>query len=185
MLRPIFRHTARLFIAFSSVVKRLVFQSKFPTLKIGKRVHFGKGCEVFISGQGRIILGDKTALVQQSRLFSSDGILNIGDNVHIGIGTIISAMDKITIGHDTLIAEYVTIRDQDHKVEAGKITAQNGFVSAPIHIGDNVWIGAKATILKGVTIGDNVVIGANSVVTKSIPSNTIAAGIPAKPIRQI
>jgi acetyltransferase-like isoleucine patch superfamily enzyme len=52
-------------------------------------------------------------------------------------------------------------------------------------IGNNVWIGAKATVTKGVTIGDNVVIGANSVVTRDIPPNSVAAGAPARVIRSI
>ena len=52
-------------------------------------------------------------------------------------------------------------------------------------IGNNVWIGDKATILAGVTVGDNVIVGANSVVTKDIPSNTMVAGVPARIINSI
>ena len=57
-------------------------------------------------------------------------------------------------------------------------------MTAPISIGNHVWIGAGATILKGVTIGDNAIIGAGSVVTKDVPPNTIVAGNPAHIIRQ-
>ena len=55
----------------------------------------------------------------------------------------------------------------------------------PVHIGENVWIGANVTVLPGVTIGDNAVIGANSLVTKDIPANTVAYGSPCKVIREI
>ena len=55
----------------------------------------------------------------------------------------------------------------------------------PVVIGNHVWIGMNSVIMKGVTIGDNVIIGANSVVTRDIPSNTIAAGIPCKVIKEI
>ncbi len=55
----------------------------------------------------------------------------------------------------------------------------------PIHIGENVWIGANVTVLPGGTIGDNAVIGANSLVTKDIPANTVAYGSPCKVIRDI
>jgi acetyltransferase-like isoleucine patch superfamily enzyme len=55
--------------------------------------------------------------------------------------------------------------------------------TAPIHIGDNVWIGAKATITRGVTIGDNAVVGANSVVTGDVPADAVYAGAPARLIR--
>ena len=64
----------------------------------------------------------------------------------------------------------------------GKYTTQS---KGEVEIGNNVWIGDKATILAGVVIGDNVIVAANSVVTKSVPSNTIVAGSPAKIIKQL
>lgn len=65
------------------------------------------------------------------------------------------------------------------------VTARAGFLTAPIVIGNNVWIGAKATVTKGVSIGDNSVIAANAVVTRDIPAGTLAAGVPARVIRRI
>ena len=62
---------------------------------------------------------------------------------------------------------------------------QGAQYSLPVHIGENVWIGANVTVLPGVTIGDNAVIGANSLVTKDIPANTVAYGSPCKVIREI
>ncbi|MDE7192107.1 MAG: sugar O-acetyltransferase, partial [Clostridia bacterium] len=56
---------------------------------------------------------------------------------------------------------------------------------APVKIGNNVWIGAHATILSGVTIGDNAIIAAGAVVTKDVPQNTVVAGVPAKIIKKI
>ncbi len=116
-------------------------------------------------------------------MISKHGKLSIGKNVHIGIGSVLTARNNIQIGDYALIAAYVTIRDQDHDFDRDSITLDNGFVTSPIDIGKNVWIGAKATITKGVKIGDNAVIGANSVVTKDIAANAVAAGIPAKVLR--
>ena len=79
----------------------------------------------------------------------------------------------------------MSIRDQDHRFGHGLTTAKAGFTTAPILIGNNVWIGAKATVIKGVTIGDNVVVAANSVVTHDIPSNVVVAGVPARILREI
>lgn len=107
----------------------------------------------------------------------------IGSDSYIGAGAVIAASELITIGRDALIAEYVTIRDQDHEFESHGPTRLAGMRTAPIHIGDNVWIGAKATITRGVTIGDNAVVGANSVVTGDVPADAVYAGAPARLIR--
>lgn len=93
--------------------------------------------------------------------------------------------ERISIGDNALIAEHVAIRDQDHLYGQGLTTVAADFATAPIVIGSNVWIGAKATITRGVTIGNNSVIGANSVVTTDIPADVVAAGVPARIIRLI
>ena len=129
-------------------------------------------------------MGEHLALSNRAHVFVKYGALTTGKNVHIGIGSVIACRDEITIGDDVLIAEHVTIRDQDHRYGGPKPTAQNGFDTAPIKIGNNVWIAAKVTITKGVTIGDNVTIGANSVVTRDIPSDCVAFGAPAKVYRR-
>ena len=84
-----------------------------------------------------------------------------------------------------MIAEHVTVRDQDHNFGAGVETIESGFTTAAIEIGNNVWIGAKATITKGVKIGNNSVVGANSVVTRDVPPDTVVAGSPAIILRKI
>lgn len=117
-------------------------------------------------------------------LLQSRGRLLVGPGAFIGQGSVIVAREEITIGRDALIAEYVTIRDQDHVFGGPLPTARNGFSTAPVRIGDNVWLGAKVTILKGVSIGHNVVVGANSVVTSDLPDNVVAVGTPARVVRE-
>jgi len=177
-LRRIYR------IIISAKVK-LAASLSYPAIEWGGKSNCASGVTINCSYKGIIKIGEGTNLTRNSALFSNNATLEIGNNVHIGIGSVITAREQISIGDDTLIAEYVTIRDQDHKVEIGKITANNGFVTAPIHIGTNVWVGAKAVILKGVTIGDNSVIAAGAVVTKDIPANVLAGGVPAKVIKPI
>jgi acetyltransferase-like isoleucine patch superfamily enzyme len=93
-------------------------------------------------------------------------------------------MESIEIGEDCLIAEMVSIRDHNHRFDRLDVPVRcQGMASAPIRIGRNVWIGGKATIIKGVTIGDNAVIGANAVVTHDVPANSIAVGVPARVIK--
>lgn len=87
----------------------------------------------------------------------------------------------IEIGKGCAISDNVCIADSDSHC----IDGQKDKVMAPIVIGDHVWIGKNVTVLKGVTIGNGAVIGAGSVVTKDVPSNTVVAGNPARPIKEI
>jgi acetyltransferase-like isoleucine patch superfamily enzyme len=98
-------------------------------------------------------------------------------------GAQLRCMERITIGDGCAIARNVLIMDFD----AHDITYEDGRKNqntAPVTIGSHVWIGAGATILKGVTIGDNAIVGAGSVVTRDVPPNTIVAGNPARIIRE-
>ena len=111
-----------------------------------------------------------------------NGQLTLGRG-YINAGTQIRCMESITIGDGCAIGRNVLIMDFDaHEIIYADGTTNR--ITAPIHIGKHVWIGAGATILKGVTIGDNAVIGAGSVVTRDVPANTIVAGNPAHIIRE-
>jgi len=112
-------------------------------------------------------------------------------NSHIRIGcknwfsnnVTIVAMSRIEIGDCCQIGDQVAIYDCDfHEVGPSHRNRSAG-PTAPVRIGNNVWLGSRVMILKGVTIGDNSVVGAMSLVTRSIPANCIAAGIPARVIR--
>ncbi|MDB5562298.1 MAG: acetyltransferase [Hyphomicrobiales bacterium] len=110
-----------------------------------------------------------------------DSEISIGDRTFLNDGVVIVSSVSISIGRHCLIGDRVEIFDTNyHEIEQG-----SDVVTAPIKIGNNVWIGREVLLLPGVEIGDHSVIGARSVVTKSIPARVVAAGIPAKPIRQI
>lgn len=150
-------------------------------------------------GQCKIKIGSSTSIGCHTVLgcwenYGKDGHyepeIMIGDNCKIGEFCHISAIKKITIGNDLLTGRYVYIGDNAHGglswEEAEIPPAQRSLVSkGEICIGRNVWIGDRVSIFGGVTIGDNVIIGAGSIVSKSIPSNCLAAGVPAKVLRQL
>ncbi len=105
--------------------------------------------------------------------------LNLGSG-YINRYSKIRCYSSITIGDNVAISENFSIWDSD----AHAILGKENQMTQPIIIGNNVWIGTNVTVLKGVTIGDGVIIAAGSIVSKNIPSNCIAAGIPAKVIKE-
>jgi acetyltransferase-like isoleucine patch superfamily enzyme len=118
-----------------------------------------------------------------------NGVLIIGDNVGMS-STAIVCTKKIEIGNHVLIGGNTVIYDTDfhsisYKYRVNRDLDRNNVKSASVRIGNNVFIGAHSTILKGVKIGDNSVVGACSVVTKDIPNNEIWAGNPAKFIKVV
>ena len=108
--------------------------------------------------------------------------ISIGDECFFNNNCSVTAAEKIIIGNRCKFANNLVIVDHDHEIVDGHATAD--LVSEPIHIGDNVWVGANCTILKGVNIGKCAIIAAGAVVTKDVPEYTIVAGIPAKEIKR-
>ena len=111
-------------------------------------------------------------------IITENALINLGSG-YINRNCKIRCFNKIEIGKDVAISENVTIWDSD----VHQINCNDNIKSAPIKIGDHVWIGTNTTILKGVKIGNGAVIAAGSLVNKDIPNNCLAAGVPAKVIR--
>lgn len=108
--------------------------------------------------------------------------ITIGQNVFINSCCNFQDQGGITIGDGSLIGHKVVLATLNH----GFLPEDRGTLyPLPIRIGKNVWVGASATILPGVTIGNNAIIAAGAVVTKDIPVNSIVAGVPAKEIRTL
>lgn len=115
--------------------------------------------------------------------------LVIGDNVNMNTDCHIGCIERVEIGNDVLIASRVYISDHSHgdiSAEAFALppVARPLRTKGPVRIEDNVWIGEGVCVLPGVTIGRSAIIGANSVVTRDVPANSIAAGNPARIIKQ-
>lgn len=136
---------------------------------LGKSSILEKGFRVIVSKDSYLHIGD---------CFSTGGIvllkvvgnskLSIGSHCFFNNNTSITCHEGITIGENCKFGNNLVIVDHDHNYEKGQ-----GFVSCPITIGNNVWIGANVVILRGTQIGDNCVIAAGSIVKDSIPSNTL------------
>ena len=112
-----------------------------------------------------------------------EGRIEIGDHVLISPGTHIVASERIVIGSNTMIASGCYISDSDWHDTYDRTAELEKH--RPIHIGENVWLGVRVIIGKGVSIGENSIIGAGSVVVSDIPPNCIAAGNPARVVREL
>lgn len=138
----------------------------------------------YIRNDGEIIIGDKLILfshVATTELVSlSGGRVEIGNNVFINYGSSIGASELVRIGDGCQIGSHAIIMDNDYH-QADDKTAKPE--SKPVILEDHVWLGVRVTVLKGVTIGEGAVVAAGSVVTKDVPSRTLAAGVPARVIR--
>lgn len=128
------------------------------------------------------LLGVQDAVIESPFNVDYGYNLKVGKNFYANHGCTILDCNRISIGDNCLLAPHVVISAATHPVEA-HLRAAGAEYTAPIAIGDNVWIGANVTICPGVTIGNNVVVGAGAVVTKSFPDNVVIAGVPAKIIR--
>ena len=124
----------------------------------------------------------KNVTIYPDVMFFGDGPITIGDNVNIGNGTIIFASKAggVTIGNNTLIAAQNYIIDMDHGLCAGVPINEQPNTVEPVVIGDDVWLAANVTVLKGSKIEDGAVCGAKALVKGTIPKNAIAVGVPAK-----
>ena len=153
----------------------------YPLLLKGKgKINFGKNVQIGVVSSPYFYSG---YTYMEARYENSE--ISIGNNVAVNNAFSIVCFSKVTIKDNVLIGGNCTIMDNDgHHLDIDKRNVVNPN-SFPVCIGENVFIGSSVSILKGVTIGDNSVIGNGSVVTKNIPKNVVAAGNPAKVIRNL
>ncbi len=148
----------------------------------------------YMRGKGELHLGEEINLSGKSSFFfmrvaGVEPEIRIGDETFVGHACTFSAGKRIEVGNNCLIATMVRIHDNDgHPLDPERRRRHEGILAdecADVVIGDNVWVGAGSTILKGVTIGDNAVIGTGAIVTSDVPANTVVAGNPARVVRQL
>jgi acetyltransferase-like isoleucine patch superfamily enzyme len=145
-------------------------------IHVDDNTHFGNGC-VLVAWQHTIDGGQHNPSIQ------------IGCNCSIGECNHITSINNIKIGDNLLTGRWVTITDNSHgltDIDNLRIPPLLRSVTSkgPVTLGNNIWIGDKATILPGVTIGDGAVIAANAVVTKDVPAYSVVGGNPARIIKQ-
>ena len=167
----------------SKMIDKRIRLIRFPFILRGRRfVDFGKGLTTGYWCRFEVYPTDNNP---RKRLIFGDNI-QVNDYVHI------CALDHVEIGDGCLFASHVYISDNSHgRYEGGSNDSSpeiapdhREYITAPVKIGKNCWLGEGVIVMPGVTIGDGCVIGAHSVVNKDIPSASIAVGSPARVVKQ-
>lgn len=183
---------------------RLRLRAGQPLLRVivYPRVHAALAPDASIVAPGRLALGpawprgryyDAELVMHERSALHVDGDFRLHTGFHVAVnagatlrlcsgyantGVSIDCFERITIGRDVAIAKGVVIRDCDsHAIDGARDRA-------PIAIGDHVWLGTGAIVLKGVTIGDGAVVAAGAVVTRDVPPGCVVAGVPARVVRE-
>jgi acetyltransferase-like isoleucine patch superfamily enzyme len=139
---------------------------------------------VQIGRNARVEVGRWTWLGHGTKVRCHEGVVSIGAKTVMGQECTISAYQHVSIGRECVIADRVMLIDFDHgMVEVDRPIRLQGIYKRDVRVGNNVWIGYGACILRGVTVGDNAVVGTNAVVTEDVPANAVVGGVPARVIR--
>jgi acetyltransferase-like isoleucine patch superfamily enzyme len=154
-------------------------------IRIGHNVIIDDYCVLDAKGQSAkgISIGDDVFIGRNTIIYCKDGEIEIQPRANISFNCAVFSSHRVVIGPGTMVAAYCYILSggsYDHQHSEVSFSAQDGYAKGPTLIGEGCWLGAKVVVLDGVSIGDRTVVGAGAVVTKSLPSHTVAVGIPAK-----
>lgn len=160
----------KIFYGNARLIRRPLYLRGRKSLEYGQGLTIGHGCRFDLSGRGKTLI--------------------IGEYCEMGDYNHIVAHQRVEIGSNVLMASKIYISDTNHGNYKGEDQDsplvkpnERKLITAPVRVGDNVWIGENVVILAGSNIGHGSIIGANAVVKGDVPENSIVAGIPAKPLK--
>jgi acetyltransferase-like isoleucine patch superfamily enzyme len=189
------KHTVKKFLCLIRGVSQCginAYISPYAVIKRGRRIKLGKNVVVerdvtlwVDTTESYIAIGDDSYLSSQCILNTFDGWISLGSNCSVNSYAILYGHGGLHIGDDVRIAPQVMIMPMNHIYRDPQVVIRKqGILARGVRIDDDVWLGAGAIILDGVTIGKGSIIGAGSVVTEEIPPYSVAVGVPAKVIKK-
>ena len=161
------------------------FKVRNPHIITEGFVFIGRRVEIHARrGYGRMILGRWVHVGDENRLRCHEGTMRVGDKCVFGRDNTINCFLDVELGEGTIVADWVYVCDFDHVTDDIAIPIKDqGIVKSPVRIGPDVWVGAKASILRGTSIGRGSVIAAHAVVRGDVPEYSIVGGIPARVLK--
>ena len=160
-------------VSFSAYIKG------HECIELGRDCKIDGDASVDATRSPGVRLGDKVTLNRYAYVQGSNGGVRLGDRVKVNNYAIINGTGGVDIGADTLIGPGVRIISYQHRYARGATIHSQPVDAQPIRIGCDVWLGANAIVLAGVTIGDGAVVAAGAVVREDVPAYTVVAGVPA------
>ncbi|HMI08397.1 MAG TPA: acyltransferase [Flavobacterium sp.] len=161
-------------------------------ISFGKNVTIEKHCRIDGYAREKIVIGNNVKIGAFSNLLSTSHFskygkgMKIGDNSAVGDFTHFGAPGGLEIGTDVIMGSYVSFHSENHNFgDSSKLIREQGTTSKGIKIGNNVWVGAKATFLDGCVVGSHSVVAAGAVVNGIFPDHSVIGGVPAKILKSI
>ena len=152
---------------------------------IGDNIQLRRNVEIRAHGNSTIILKGDNRIDRGVRILgNNESEISIDLNTRIGLYTVLNGGDSIKIGKKVLISGYVYLQTSMHNHQKGSNVQDQGYKHGPVHLEDDVWLGAHVVVLPDIMIRKGCIIGSNAVVTKSTEKGNVLVGIPAKPINE-
>lgn len=150
--------------------------AQYPEITFKGKVFVGPRC-VITAGRGATLLVSDCHISEGVTLTAAPGAKLLMEADYVAPGVTVVAREEIRVGSGSQLGEFSSVRDHNH---CRSDEALDGFTTAAVYLGTDIWMGARSAVLMGVSVGSSSTIGANAVVTRDIPSNSVAVGVPAR-----
>lgn len=164
------------------VARAQVLALSWPGFRAAWGAQVGRGCRVLVEPGARVTLGRGVEVDDGTTIAAlGAGHVELADGSFVGHHCTLAAQQHVRVGERSFLAELVSVRDHDH--DPDRPPSSGAALVDPVLIGADVWIAAKATVVRGVTIGERCVVAAHAVVREDTPPFSVVAGVPAKVVR--
>jgi acetyltransferase-like isoleucine patch superfamily enzyme len=184
-LRWVLRHRAWTRFHLVRYWRFLRLRLRHPDVVTEGFVFLGKRVEIETRrGYGRIVLGRWVHLGDDNRLRAHEGTLRVGDKCVFGRDNTLNCYLDVEFGPRCIVADWVYVCDFDHRFDDVHVPIKDqGLAKSPVRVGADVWVGVKASVLRGAQIGEGSVLAAHTVARGTVPPYSIVAGIPGRVVR--